>query len=482
MNRSVLVLLLLLLLGTPPVTQAEGWLTYQNNTDNTGYTRSDAPRENATVKWTYDTKKEVVASPVVSDGNAYIGTLSSSYFGTVYMFRQFGIPYEASMNQTGNLYSIDTVEGGINWTRSVNGSVWATPVIDDGTVYAGTLAGKLYAVDEETGETEWKFDADEPVFSLTASDNRVYVGTRDRNSHDNYSHRRYPFYALDGSSGNVIWKTGLEEGVFASPAVTGNRVYVGDNNGTLHALNTSDGRTVWSFETEGDDFVQDDPLVKSGGVTSAPTVSDDTVYFGNYVGNVYAVNRSNGHRRWNYSIEGEPTSTLIATSPAFADGTVYIGSYDNSLYALNALTGDYQWSFPAEGQIKESSPVVAEDTVYFGSKDGYMYALDAADGGEVWSYYTGSDIHSSPAVSEGSLYFTSLDGVHAVEEDRSGEPLPQQSSDDSTGGEETTQTHAEPERDVPMGALYLLLLSFGTVSVMAVAHVYYRRCQRGTDR
>ena len=110
-----------------------------------------------------------------------------------------------------------------------------------------------------------------------------------------------------------------------------------------------------------------------------------------------------------------------------------------------------------------------------------MYALDASEGDEVWSYYIGSAIHSSPAVSEGSLYFTSLNGVHAVEEDLSGEPLTQrQGSDD--GGEETARAHPELERDVPMGALYLLLLSFGTVSVMAVAHVYYRRCQRGTDR
>src|SRR2546430_54009 len=41
------------------------------------------------------------------------------------------------------------------------------------------------------------------------------------------------------------WFAPLSSSVTASPAVVGNRVYIGDNGGVFHALNAADGSTVW---------------------------------------------------------------------------------------------------------------------------------------------------------------------------------------------------------------------------------------------
>ena len=478
MRVSLVLVALLILLVFPTVTHATGWSSFQNDDGNTGV-QTDAPRENPAVKWSYETQGDVVSSPVVSDGKVYVATFSGSYDGTVYLLRNLGMAYAAAPNQTGNVYGFDRETGDVDWRVWVNGSVWSTPAVVNDTVYVGTLAGRVYGIDSSTGNVEWNFDADEPVLSVASSGEHVYVGTRSYNAHGNYTNSEYPFYALNRTDGSVSWQTGVEEGVSSTAGVSHDRVYVGGGNGSLRTLNRSTGETVWGFETAGSSVI-DDPLAESGGIASAPTVVGDTVYFASYPGNVYAVNRTDGEKRWNYSVTGEPTSTVIATSPAVYDGTVYIGSYDNSLYALDADTGRQRWSFPAEDKIKDSSPVVANGTVYVGSNDGHLYAVDASNGTYLWSYYTGGAVHSSPAVSGGSLYFTSLNGVHAVEEDRSGEPLPQQGSDD--GGEETARAHAEKDRGVQMGVLYPLLLSFGIVSVMAVGHFYYRRRERGDDR
>jgi len=42
---------------------------------------------------------------------------------------------------------------------------WASPVVKEGVVYAGCLDGKLYAIEAETGEKLWEFDAGSPIIS-----------------------------------------------------------------------------------------------------------------------------------------------------------------------------------------------------------------------------------------------------------------------------------------------------------------------------
>lgn len=42
---------------------------------------------------------------------------------------------------------------------------WASPIVNEGIVYAGCLDGKLYAIEAETGEKVWEFDAGSPIVS-----------------------------------------------------------------------------------------------------------------------------------------------------------------------------------------------------------------------------------------------------------------------------------------------------------------------------
>ena len=42
---------------------------------------------------------------------------------------------------------------------------WASPVVNEGIVYAGCLDGRIYAIEAETGGELWEFDAGNPMFS-----------------------------------------------------------------------------------------------------------------------------------------------------------------------------------------------------------------------------------------------------------------------------------------------------------------------------
>jgi outer membrane protein assembly factor BamB len=84
----------------------------------------------------------------------------------------------------------------------------------------------------------------------------------------------------------------------------------------LHCVNRADGKSVWSFPTRGK-------------VDSSPAVCGDKVVVGSDDGRLYVVALNSGKELWSYEI-GRP----IDSSPAVADGRIVIGSDDGSVYCF----------------------------------------------------------------------------------------------------------------------------------------------------
>jgi len=64
-------------------------------------------------------------------------------------------------------------------------------------------------------------------------------------------------------------------------------------------------------------------------VSASPAVTDTWVYVGNDSGQVAAVNKSNGRRRWRIST-GDAVS-----SPIVVDGRLFVGSQNGAVYAID---------------------------------------------------------------------------------------------------------------------------------------------------
>jgi outer membrane protein assembly factor BamB len=194
--------------------------------------------------------------------------------------------------------------------------------------------------------------------------------------------------------------------MYSSPAVIDGVVYIGSTNGTVCALDATDGSVIWK-RTPG------------GSIYSSPAVADGLVFVGSYDFWVYALYASNGTLRWSYETLGS-----IYSSPTVANGLVFVGSQDNKVYALKefAEPGNYthedtrieKWRYDTEADVV-SSPTVSDGLVFVGSDDKKIYALYASNGARKWYYLTGSAVRSSPAVAHGMVFAGSDDGhVYAL--------------------------------------------------------------------
>ena len=82
------------------------------------------------------------------------------------------------------------------------------------------------------------------------------------------------------------------------------------------------------------------------------------------------------------------------------DGTIYFGTWLGKLWAVNP-DGSRKWVFQAQNEIKSAPAVGSDGTVYFGSRDRKFYAL-APDGHKKWEFATDGPIVSSPALNSGA--------------------------------------------------------------------------------
>jgi glucose dehydrogenase len=245
----------------------------------------------------------------------------------------------------------------------------------------------------------------------------VYVGSNEQSYETNGGN----IYAFDAKTGAKIWNCSTIGGVYSSPAVSENKVFIAAD-ANVYTLNASTGAKMWNYTT-------------GGFMNSSPNVVNGVVYIGSGNNNVYALNASTGAKLWNYTSPG-PSQSVIETgfnsgafesSPAVVNGVVYIGSDDGNLYALNASTGVKIWNYTTSfqqtymnGNQVTSSPAVSQGIVYVGSVGGNIYAFNATTGDKIWSYYTGPSVNygggywhgvqASPAVANGVVYVGSVDG------------------------------------------------------------------------
>lgn len=162
---------------------------------------------------------------------------------------------------SGHLAAVDLANGSVKWTfEAAEMKAPGTPCVSEGAVYFGTMgltgrfysAGKLYAVDAETGAQLWEFDARAAVRSSPAvSHGRVYFGAEDGK-----------IRSLDAKTGAEIWTAQLVC-IGTAPAVSdsGTVVVCSDR---LYVLAAPDGALAWSSEPAKATFETSSPAVGEG--------------------------------------------------------------------------------------------------------------------------------------------------------------------------------------------------------------------------
>ena len=343
------------------------WPIFHGNSALTGLARGKLP-DKPVLLWRFKTGGAVVSSPVIADGNVYVGS------------------------DDGHVYAISLRAGKKRWAYDVPHkdqyapAVQAPPLAVDGKVIVGDDDGTLHCLDAASGKQLWTYKTGDRI---TGSANwfradgklRILVGSYDAKLH-----------CVDAATGRKVWAYEGNEQINGVPAVAAGKAAFGECSGTLHVVKLTDGKAAATIDI-------------GSYVASSAAMAGGRAYVAHAEGQVVCVDLTGPKILWRYG-EGD---LGFFSSPAVDEKNVVVGGRDKKVHCIDRKTGKGRWAFRTRGRI-DSSPVICDGKVVAGSEDGRLYILRLADGEKLGSYEVGRAVSSSPAVAGGHVVVGCEDG------------------------------------------------------------------------
>ncbi|SDR02463.1 outer membrane protein assembly factor BamB family protein [Natronobacterium texcoconense] len=269
-----------------------------------------------TERWCFDNVSDGQSThwpiaPAIGDDTVYTGH-----------YRQLG-PDE----QEPVFYAIDLEDGTERWRYEFDdwdGRIVFSPAIADGVVYLTELREGVKALSTADGTELWSVPLDVDS-TPTVADDAVFVTTWDGND-------EYGATALEADTGEIRWQVEdrYDGGAPRHLAATEDTVYY-DADGRLLARDTATGEHRW--ENTGRQLISreidDDAIGEDEGVvvrTGTPAVVGDRIYVGG--ADLVVIDRETGDVRTRYD-----TGQRVRTSVAVGDGWLYVND-GSTLYGI----------------------------------------------------------------------------------------------------------------------------------------------------
>ncbi len=347
---------------------AAGARTFHGDARRTNRARGRGPRV-AKVAWSVDLgapiEAQVTASP--DEQTLYAATLG------------------------GALVALARDGGAVRWRVALDDRAYgAASVADDGTVYVGSDAKKLRAIDPK-GNVLWSMETDGEADTapLLLPDGAVVFAA----GNTLCSARR---------GGDVAWRFAAKGKIFTSPALgPGGLVVFGAQDDRVYAVRVATGQLAWSLDLGAD-------------VDGAPAIGDaGEIFVGTDGAEVVRLDEA-GAIVWRTNVGGFVRGGLSVAR----NGDVLAGVYGPTprQVRLDGATGALRGAFAVQGTGAREFGVhggalEAEDgTLFFGAQDDRVYAVDV-DGPTTFAFTTGGDVDAPlTLLGDGAIVIASDDG------------------------------------------------------------------------
>lgn len=335
------------------------WASFRNGANQLGLARTKLAAK-PKLKWEFTSRDGWVATSAIVGDHVYAPALQ----GYLHCFDR------ESGKEIWKYRSIDDKD-----EKKFAPGFKAAPLVTAKAVYVGDEDGILHAVDRASGKRIWQFETGAEIAGGVAT----YKNDLLLASHDNM------LYCLN-EEGKEKWSFQTDDMVNCSPGVVDHFTFLSGCDAKLRVIDLVTEEEVRSVEMSS-------PLIAS------PAISGDILYVGSHAGEFSAVNWKTGEVVWRY--QGERDLPYFA-SAAVTDELVLVGNHDKHMHAIDRETGKARWTFRTNARL-ESSAALVDDRVFFGSGDGNIYGLTYADGKEVWKYNGGKPVNCGIAIGESCI-------------------------------------------------------------------------------
>lgn len=247
----------------------------------------------------------------------------------------------------------------VDGANAENAQFYATPYqLDPETLLFPAYNNRLLTVDEITSDIISPSGIPVPgsiIAPITANDELFFIPLK-----------TLGLAAVERDTEAIRWQMDTERtgvGVWASPLLTDDVLYVPAFDHYLHALDPATGESLWP-----------EPVDLEGGIVSTPLLYDDHLYVGSF-----------SHKLYKLDLDGRIIGTYEAENwiwhtPVERDGILYFADLSGFVHAVDAESMQEVWSRQVAERGIRPAPLVTDEYVIVASRDGILYWLLRGDG------------------------------------------------------------------------------------------------------
>jgi outer membrane protein assembly factor BamB len=278
-----------------------------------------------------------------------------------------------------------------------------TPGLGDKTIYTAAYNGTINVLADEGGKNVSKIETKAKLTGGVGVGEETVV----------VANTKGDVMAFD-AAGRTLWTTPLAGEILAAPLVSKGTVIVRTADGRMFALNRTDGKRKWVFNRSAP------PLTLR--TNASATINASVIYAGYPGGKIVAIELENGRPVWEATISlPRGTTELeriadVAGLPIVDDSRVCAAVYQGRTGCVESLSGNVLWTrdiSSADGVAVGAKNLFVSDT------DGNLSALDKTSGATVWKQdkLQRRDL-GTPAIVKGRvLVGDRLGFIHAISPD-----------------------------------------------------------------
>jgi len=276
-------------------------------------------------------------------------------------------------------------------------AIYGAPVVEGDTLYLATFEGGVFSLGTDDGRPNWpgpegnasKLKGD-IAGGLAAHGDNLYFGTTEG--------RLYAWKKADGTPASG-WEEprSFDGGIWATPVVKGDTLFVSTMKGELVALSLPEGRELWRFKA-------------TGAIPDLALAGDELLFVPSINRHAYFIRTADGTVAADFR-----AADWLWTSAVVADGRAFFGDFAGNIYGLNITSAGAEelWD-PAnvDGERIRSGPAIIDDVLVVADRKPVVTFLNARDG-QVLNTVPIPDagtVRANLVVKDGAAFFGTTDG------------------------------------------------------------------------
>ncbi len=336
--------------------------------------------------------------------------------GYLHMQKEDGVLYV--VDTEGNLTGIDSDNGTILWNVDTKTEISSGLSIVNNSICLGSAKAELlcYNLDSVTKNkytplltslsnlssfSEYNSDVNIQLLTELASPvqsiNNLFLLKLDNDD----------LYLIDPDDNKLIWKSesqniSLRTKGASSPLIIDNSIIVARDNGSVSSYNMVDGTLEW-FTIISSRSGRND-LESQRDAEMDPVVSDRTLYYGHYQGELNALDISTGDIIW-----ASPFSFI--NNIAISENSIYGSTSDNFIVSIDKASGFINWKDNIDASIL-TEPFIIGNLLFVFTIEGRLYVYDKNEGHKVHKDDFNLELHPQTnfIIDKDKVYFYTQDG------------------------------------------------------------------------